>query len=37
MGKEARVGLVLGATCIALALIVEWTIRVLQGGNPRGS
>ncbi|MGH9073980.1 MAG: hypothetical protein ACRDZQ_07640 [Acidimicrobiales bacterium] len=30
MGNEARIGMVLGGTCIALALIVDWVIRVLQ-------
>lgn len=35
MGKEARVGLVLGGTCIALALIVDWVIGVLQRGEHR--
>lgn len=33
MDSEARVGLVLGGTCIALALIVDWVIHVLQQGE----
>lgn len=34
MGREARVGLVLGAACIIMSLAVEWAIRELTGPEP---
>lgn len=30
MGDEVKVGLVLAGTCIGLALIVDWVVRILQ-------
>jgi hypothetical protein len=33
MGKEARVGLLLGGTCMLLAVMVDWIIEDLNSGN----
>lgn len=30
MGKEARIGLLLGATCCLLAVMVDWVIEELN-------
>jgi hypothetical protein len=30
MGKEARVGLLLGATCCLLAVMVDWVVEDLN-------
>jgi hypothetical protein len=31
MGTEARVGLLLGATCCLLAVMVDWIVEELNG------
>jgi hypothetical protein len=30
MGKEARIGLILGATCCLLAVMVDWVVEDLK-------
>jgi hypothetical protein len=30
MGKEARIGLILGATCCLLAVMVDWVVEDLN-------
>lgn len=33
MGREARIGLLLGATAALLAVLVDWVIEELNGGR----
>jgi hypothetical protein len=35
LSDEVRVGLALAATCIGLALVVDWVVRVLQAPAPQ--
>jgi hypothetical protein len=35
MGREARIGLLLGASAMLLAVMVDWAIEELQQQGPR--
>jgi hypothetical protein len=37
MGKEARIGLLLGASACLLAVMVDWAVEELQQREPRKS
>jgi hypothetical protein len=36
MGKEARIGLLLGGTAVLLAVMVDWIIGELEAPSRRG-